>query len=116
MAAHAGIDFQNPRFPLMELADAEGENHLFCFVTRLLGDQVAIEAYEEKADPGYQFSVLGRPEEVERRFRKLKGRIQRALTWHHIVEQDGRLTAAELILEGLERIVGHKVVTYGLPG
>lgn len=95
IAAHAVIDFQNPRFPSMELADAEGEKHLFCFVTRLLGDQVAIEAYEENADPGYQFSVLGRPAEVERLFHKLKGRIQRALTWHHIVEEDGRLAVSD---------------------
>lgn len=46
----------------------------------------AIEAHEEDAGPGYQFSVLGRPEEVQKLFRSLNGRIQRALTWRHIVE------------------------------
>jgi hypothetical protein len=95
MAAHAGIEFQHPHFPSAELADAEGNKHVFHFVTRLLGGQVAIEAYEEDADPGYQFNVLGRFEEVQKLFRKLMGRIQRALTWHPLVEEDGRLTVSD---------------------
>jgi hypothetical protein len=95
MAARAGIYFQHPNFSSVELADAEGNKHLFYFATRLLGDQVAIEAYDENADPGYQFNVLGRHEEVQRLFYKLKGRIQRTLTLHHIVEEDSRLTVSD---------------------
>lgn len=102
MAAHAGIDFQNPGFPAVELADTEGKKHLFYFVTRLLGDRVVIEAHEENADPGYQFAVLGRPEEVQGLFHKLRGKIQRALTWQHIVEEDGRLTVCDdLVVRGI---------------
>jgi hypothetical protein len=95
MAAHAGIDFQNLGFPAVELANAEGKKHLFYFVTRFLADRVVIEAHEENADPGYQVAVLGRPEEVQRLFHKPRGKIQRALTWHHIVEEDGRLTVGD---------------------
>ena len=62
---------------------------------------MVIEFHEEHADPGYQFAVHGRPEEVQRLFQKLRGKIQRALTWHHIVEEDGRLTVCgDLVVRG----------------
>lgn len=54
-----------------------------------------IEAYEEDVDHGYQFQVLGRVEKVQRLFYKLLGRMRRALTWQHLVEEDGRLTVAD---------------------
>jgi len=95
MAAIAGIDFQHPQFTPVDLTDAEGKKHMFCFATRLNGDRVSIEAYEEDADTGYRFQVLGRAEEVQKLFHKLLGKMRRALTWQHIVEEDGRLTVTD---------------------
>ena len=64
MAVTAGIDFQHPQFLPVDLADAEGGKHTFCFATRLNGDRISIEAYEETADPGYRFQVVGEAELV----------------------------------------------------
>jgi len=55
MAAYAGTYFQHSRFPSSELADAEGNKHLFYLVTRM---------------PIY-------------------------CPWHHVVEEDGRLTVSD---------------------
>ncbi len=100
-AAYVGIDFIHQVFSSVELDDAEGNKHLFNFATRLLGDKVAIEAYEEDADHGYQFQVVGRAEEVKKLFRKLLGKIRRALTWQHLVEEDGsRHVADDLTVRG----------------
>ena len=95
MAATAGIDFQHPQFSPVDLADAEGKKHTFCFATRLNGDRVLIGAYEEGADPGYRFQVVGEAKEVQKLFGKLLGKMRRALTWQHLVEEDGRLTVAD---------------------
>lgn len=101
MAEYAGIDFKHPRFRPVDLPDAHGNMHSFCFATHLLGDKVSIEAYEEGADPGYRFKVLGEPEDVQKLFRKLMGKMRRALTRQHLVQENGRLTVADdLIVRG----------------
>ncbi|MBA7656158.1 hypothetical protein ES703_64072 [subsurface metagenome] len=79
----------------VELVDVEGNKHVFCFATRLLGDRVSIEAYEEDADPGYRFQALGGAEDVQKVFCKLLGKMRRALTWQHLVEEDCGLTIAD---------------------
>ena len=95
MAAYAGIDFQQPQFSSVELIDTEGNKHLFYFITRLLGAEVSIEAYDESADPGYRFQVHGEAEDVQKLYRKLLGKMQRALTWQHIVEEKGSLSVTD---------------------
>jgi len=101
MADYAGIDFQHHQFSSVEISDEEGNKHLFYFVTRLLGAEVSIEAYEEDADPGYSFQVHGEAEDVQKLYRKLLGKMRRALTWQHIVKEKGRLALAdELTVRG----------------
>ena len=95
MAAAAGIDFQQPHFEPVDLTDVEGKKHTFCFATRLNGDRVSVEAYEETADPGYRFQVVGETLEVQKLFAKLLGKMRRALTWQHLAEEDGRLKGAD---------------------
>ena len=69
--------------------------HTFCFATRLNGERVSIDAYEEAADPGYRFQVVGEAMEVQKLFAKLLGKMRRALTWQHLAEEDGRLKGAD---------------------
>ncbi|MGQ9617119.1 MAG: DUF7686 domain-containing protein [Spirochaetota bacterium] len=95
MAGYAGINFQHPQFSSVELADTEGNKHLFYFVTRLLGAEVSINAYEEDADPGYNFRVHGEAEDIQKLYRKLLGKIRRALTWQHIVKEKDSLSVAD---------------------
>ena len=95
MADYAGTDFQHPQFSSVELADKEGNKHLFYFVTRLLGAEVSIEAYEESTYPGYRFQVHGVAEDVQKLYRKLLGKMRRALTWQHIVEEKGSLSVTD---------------------
>ena len=95
MADYTGIDFQHPHFPPVKLADVEGDMHLFYIVTRLLGAEVSIEAYEEGADPGYRFRVQGDAENVQKLFRKLLGKMRRALTRQHLLKEHGRLGVSD---------------------
>jgi hypothetical protein len=97
MAAYTGVTFQHPQFSSVELADTEGNKHLFYFVTRLLGAEVSIEAYEESADPGYRFQVHGEVEDIQKLHCKLMGKMQRALTWQHIVEEKGNLSVTDYL-------------------
>jgi len=95
MSDYIGIDFQHPHFPPVELEDAEGDKHSFYIATRLSGAEVSIEAYEERADPGYRFQVHGDAGDVQKLFRKLLGKMRRALTRQHLSEEKGRLRVAD---------------------
>ena len=39
--------------------------------------------------------MLGRAEEVQKLHHKLLGKMRRALTWQHLVEEDGRLSVSD---------------------
>ena len=95
MAEHAGMEFEEPGFGPLELPDAEGNLRRFSIAARLLGAQVSIEAYEEDADPGYQFQVIGRADAIQKLFSKLLAKMRRALTWQHLVVEDGRPMVAD---------------------
>ena len=92
----SGIDFENPEFEPVRLTDLNGEEHLFHFNTRLLGDRVAIDALEMKdGEPaGHQFMVLGfDPEgEILDLYKVLFEKMRRGLSRKH-------LTGRELGLE-----------------
>ena len=100
MAEYAGIDFEHPEFEPLRLTDAEGHEHLFVFATRLLGAQAAIEAYEEGADHGYRFQVLGAAQDVPKLLPRLVSKMRRALTWRHIVEEGRRRVGDDSIVRG----------------
>ena len=104
VAARAGIDFQHPEFPPLQLADASGGIHTFHFATRLVDiSRISIEAYEPDADPGYRFQVIagtaGGPDKLHQR---LVGKIRRALVREHIVvdEQGWRRICDEMTVHG----------------
>jgi hypothetical protein len=101
-AEHAGISFYHPRFDPVTLTDARGREHTFDFATRLHEDRVSIEAYEQDDElTGYQFSVLGPHDKVPKLYRRLLGRMRRALTREHLVEERGRLSVGdELTIRG----------------
>jgi hypothetical protein len=87
VAAAGEIDFSHVQFDLLEIPDAAGQPHRFHFEVRLLGDRVALEAFElvEGAPGGYQFQVLG---DAEQDLFELMGqmvpRIRRLLAQQHL--------------------------------
>lgn len=84
-------DFDNCRIESMRLTGGDGREHHFHFTTRLLGDRLAIEAFEIQygAPGGYKFQILGSPD--EERFEllsRLLGKMRRALAQTHLVEHE----------------------------
>src|SRR5260370_12381466 len=65
VAAAGEIDFSHVQFDPLTIPDAAGQSHRFHFEVRLLGDRVALEAFElvGGAPGGYQFQVLGDAEQ-----------------------------------------------------
>jgi hypothetical protein len=92
MAERMGIEFHHPDFEPMELVDADRTKRRFYFATRLLGDQLAIEAYEESFH-GYDFEVLGHAlDDPMELFQELVGKMRRTLALKHLlVDEEGRL-------------------------
>ena len=91
MARRNGLeDFENFRTEPITISDGTGQTHEFHCRTRLLGDVVALDAFElENGDPaGYQFQVIG--DCNEDRFRLLARMIQkmrRALSVQHVADK-----------------------------
>ena len=91
IAARIGVAFDHPEFESMMLTDIAGTSHQFHFRTRLRGGHVAIEAFEiQNGSPGgYQFQVLGEPEEdLLLIFQRLFERMRRALARCHIEQTE----------------------------
>jgi hypothetical protein len=103
VAKSDGLDkFEHVRFDPVELADCTGKAHVFHFRTRLFGPGIALDAFELRdGNPGgYQFQVIGEPEEgLLPLLGRLIDKIRRALSKVHI--GDGEF--------GL-RITDHRVV------
>jgi hypothetical protein len=81
------IDFAHVQFEPLEMADAAGEPHRLHFEVRLLGDQVALEAFElvDGAPGGYQFQVLGDADaDLFGLMGKMVARIRRLLAQQHL--------------------------------
>ena len=80
IAERADVDFKHPEYLPMTLVDTEGTEHEFHFNTRLLGDKVAIDAFEIKnGEPrGHRFQIIDdNPEEdTFELFRRLFDRMQ----------------------------------------
>ena len=84
MAAIVDIHFEHPTFPTVSLTDVDGAEHRFDFAVQLFGHLVSIEAYELDVEHGYRFEIGGNPEEVQKLFNKLLGRMRRGLSRKHI--------------------------------
>ncbi len=91
LSQHLGVAFENPSFEPVTIKDTDAISHTFHFRTRLLGDQVSIDALEILDDDkqGYEFAVLGDVEEdLFDLFKRLFERIKRALNRKHIEPDD----------------------------
>ena len=80
----ADIKFEHPTFPTVLLNDVDGNEHRFNFAVQLFGYQVSIEAYELDVEHGYRFEISGNPEQVQKLFNKLLGKMRRGLSRKHI--------------------------------
>jgi len=85
IAALIGLDYEHINYEPVSVQDLDGVMHSFVFTTHLMGDRIAIEAHEEGAQDGYEFSVV---EDAEQdlfvTFGKLFERIRTELSRKHI--------------------------------
>ncbi len=91
VARSGGLDFQHVQFEPVQMQDADGERHEFHFRVHLLGDRVALNAFELRAgEPGgYQFQVLGDAEQdLFELMGQLIGRMRRALALRHLKHEE----------------------------
>lgn len=84
-------DFEDHRFQPIKMTDCGGEVHEFHFRTRLLGDIVALDAFElrDGHPGGYEFQLIGDPEEdLMALLGRLIEKIRRSLSIRHLKEDD----------------------------
>jgi hypothetical protein len=80
-------DFETPRFDPVAMTDCAGIVHEFHFRTHLLGSMVAVEAFEleDGAPAGYQFQILGHPDDdLLSLLGRLVERMRRSLSVRHL--------------------------------
>jgi len=80
-------DFETPRFDPVAMTDCTGIAHEFHFRTHLLGSMVAVEAFEleDGAPAGYQFQILGHPDDdLLSLLGRLVERMRRSLSVRHL--------------------------------
>ena len=105
IARAGGLHFQHVQFEPVEMHDAGGERHEFHFRVRLLGDRVALEAFELKSgEPdGYEFELIGEAEDdIFALLARLIERMRRALAVRHLKDEgDGfGLGIADFLVRG----------------
>lgn len=96
-------DFENIRLEPVGMTDRAGKTHQFHFRTRLLGDRVALEAFElrEGIPAGYQFQMIGDPEDdLFALLARLIEKIRRRLAITHITDGKHGLQIAEQTVRG----------------
>jgi hypothetical protein len=82
-------DFQNARLEPVRMIDVVGKAHEFHFRVRLFGGGVAVDAFElaDGQPGGYQFQVIGDPEEeLLALLGRLIEKMRRALAVRHLEE------------------------------
>jgi len=87
-------DFENVRLDPIRMADCSGESHQFHFQIRLVGDAVALDAFELCGDlpAGYRFQLIGEPDDdVFVLLGRLIEKMRRALTVRHIDFRERRI-------------------------
>ena len=104
VAKHTGHDgFANIRFEPIGMVDRAGDQHEFHFQTRLLGNVVALDAFElrEGSPAGYRFQVVGDPsDDALVLLGRLIEKMRRALSTQHLVEGQYGLQIAESTVRG----------------
>jgi len=106
IATVAGLDdFEHVEFKPVRLTDSEGKPHEFHLRTHLFGTGVALDAFEVREDgpAGYQFQIIGEPEEdLLALLGRLIEKIRRALAMKHLVKTEHGLQIGDAgIIRGL---------------
>lgn len=107
VASALGVEhFEHVRFEPVVMTDCAGEQHEFHFRIRLLGDMMALEAFELKAGVpgGYQFEMLGEPDDDPLPLLgKLIERMRRSLSVRYLVsDEDGGHIADQTVRGRIE--------------
>lgn len=104
VAKVAGLDeFENIPLEPVGITDCLGEVHQFHFRTRLMGNVVALDAFElrEGNPAGYQFQMVGDPEDdLFVLLGRLIQKIRRALSIKHITDGGHGIQIADQIVRG----------------
>lgn len=104
MAERIGLDnFENVRFEPISVEDCVGHSHEFHFQLRLLGDIVALEAFEvsEGAPAGYEFQIIGNPDEdMFVLLGRMMQKIRRALSVKYIEDGEYGVQFAGEVVKG----------------
>ena len=99
VASALGLEhFEHVRLEPVVLTDCAGEQHEFHFRTRLLGDVMALEAFELRAGmpDGYQFEILGDPDgDPLPLLGSLIERMRRSLSVRYLVRDEHGIHIAE---------------------
>lgn len=86
--------FENVRLAPIRMTDSRGEPHQFHFQLRLLGDSIALDAFELRGDlrGGYRFQLIGEADDdVFLLLGRLVEKIRRALSVRHIDFHERRI-------------------------
>ncbi|WP_343674146.1 DUF7686 domain-containing protein [Paraburkholderia heleia] len=95
IAASSGLtDFENARLDPIRMIDCYGESHQFHFQLRLLGDRLAVDAFELRGElrAGYRFQLIGEADDdVFVLLGRLVEKMRRALSVRHIDFRERRI-------------------------
>ena len=104
VAKHTGHEnFASIRFEPIGTVDRAGEKHEFHFQTRLLGNIVALDAFElrDGSPAGYRFQVVGQPsDDVFVLLGRLIEKMRRALSTQHLTDGEYGLQIADRTVHG----------------
>jgi hypothetical protein len=95
--------FANIRFEPVGMVDRAGEKHEFHFQTRLLGNIVALDAFElrDESPAGYRFQVVGHPgDDALVLLGRLIEKMRRALSTQHLTDGEYGLQIADRTVRG----------------
>jgi hypothetical protein len=100
------VRFEHVRLEPVVMTDCAGEQHEFHFRIRLLGDVMALDAFELKAGlpGGYQFEILGEPDDDPLPLLgNLIERMRRSLSVRYLVsDEDGARIADQTVCGRIE--------------
>lgn len=87
-------DFEDVRLHPIRIVDCKGESHQFHFQLRLLGDRIALDAFELRGEirAGYRFQLIGAADDdVFVMLGRLIEKMRRALSVRHIDFHEHRI-------------------------
>ena len=98
------IEFSHVQFEPLDMSDAAGVVHRFHFEVRLLGDRVALEAFElvDDGPGGYRFQVLGHAgDDLFDLMAQMVSRMRKSLARQHLkTSVDFGLHIADFVVRG----------------